>query len=118
MGFFMLALASSEAPAQALSGPAAPSFDIAAAVAASDAESGAKPLGTRSYSIAPLAKVSAASPAPAARAPAPPRRRAGAPRGRPQAARHAQLFDRPARQGQRRLAGPGSQRPGRRPNPG
>jgi spore germination cell wall hydrolase CwlJ-like protein len=63
MGFFMLALASSEAPAQAISATAAPSFDIATAVAASEAESGAKPLGTRSYSIAPLAQVSAATPA-------------------------------------------------------
>ncbi len=63
MGFIMLATASSEAPAQAVA--ATPTFDISAAVKAGEADSTAKPLGTRSYSIAPIAAKSTTAPAPA-----------------------------------------------------
>ena len=70
MGFIMLATASSEAPAQAVAAPAVtqsgPAFDITAAVKAGEADTTAKPLGTRSYSIAPIAAKSTAAPAPAA----------------------------------------------------
>ena len=67
MGFFMLALASSEAPAQVVT-QSGPAFDISAAVNAGETDSTAKPLGTRSYSTAPIATTTAttAAPAPAA----------------------------------------------------
>ena len=72
MGFIMLATASSEAPAQAAAAQAVtqsgPAFDISATVKAGEADSTAKPLGTRSYSIAPIANASATTPAPAAAA--------------------------------------------------
>ena len=68
MGFFMLALASSEAPAQVVT-QSGPAFDIRAAVKAGEADSSAKPLGTRTYSAAPIATASATAPAPAPAAP-------------------------------------------------
>ena len=55
MGFFMLALASSEAPAQ-VSQNANVSFDLATTLNAGDSDSSAKPLGMRSYSASPIAK--------------------------------------------------------------
>jgi hypothetical protein len=65
MGFFMLALASSEAPAQVVT-QSGPAFDIKAAVKAGEADSTAKPLGTRSYSTAPIATTTVTAAAPVA----------------------------------------------------
>ena len=64
MGFFMLALASSEAPAQVVAAPANVSFDLAATVKAGEADSSAKPLGMRSYSTTPIAAGASATAVP------------------------------------------------------
>ncbi len=66
MGFIMLATASSEAPAQAVAAPVNVSFDLANTVKAGEADSSAKPLGTRSYSATPIAATTTAPSAPAA----------------------------------------------------
>jgi spore germination cell wall hydrolase CwlJ-like protein len=69
MGFFMLALASSEAPAQVVT-QSGPAFDISAAVKATEADKSAAPLGTRTYQAQPIAAAAAAAPAtPAAQVP-------------------------------------------------
>ncbi len=62
MGFFMLALASSEAPAQTAAASVS-AFDVSAAVKATETDAAAKPLGTRTYATVPLtATASTAAP--------------------------------------------------------
>ena len=61
MGFFMLALASSEAPAQVAAG-----IDVAAAVRATEVDRAARPLGSRTYATS--AAVATARPAASAAA--------------------------------------------------
>ena len=56
MGFFMLALASSEAPAQTVA-----SLDVAAAVKVTEIDVAAKPLGTRSVAVTAARTASTAS---------------------------------------------------------
>ena len=63
MGFFMLALASSEAPAQTV-----PAFSVKAAVQSAEIDSGARPLGARTYSTTSAAQVRTTSAAALSRA--------------------------------------------------
>jgi spore germination cell wall hydrolase CwlJ-like protein len=65
MGFFMLALASSEAPAQVVT-QAGPAFDVSAAVKSIETDNEAAPLGTRTYEAQPIAKATVAAVTPTA----------------------------------------------------
>jgi spore germination cell wall hydrolase CwlJ-like protein len=70
MGFFMLALASSEAPAQVVT-QSGPAFDVSTAVKATAVDTSATPLGTRTYEAQPIATATASASATATTATTP-----------------------------------------------